>query len=50
MFVAIPALFGYNYFQTRIKGVVGEMAVFVDEIVTRIAEGDLSRGKKQPGE
>jgi biopolymer transport protein ExbB len=50
MFVAIPALFGYNYFQTRIKGVTAEMAVFVDEIVTRIAEGDLSRGKTQPGE
>ena len=43
MFVAIPALFGYNYFQTRIKSVVTEMAVFVDEIVTRIAEGDLGR-------
>jgi biopolymer transport protein ExbB len=50
MFVAIPALFGYNYFQTRIKNVVSEMAVFVDEIVTRIAEGDLSRGKPLPGE
>jgi len=50
MFVAIPALFGYNYFQTRIKTVVSEMAVFVDEVVTRIAEGDLSRGKPQAGE
>ena len=50
MFVAIPALFGYNYFQTRIKGVVSEMQVFVDEVVTRIAEGDLARGKTQPGE
>jgi biopolymer transport protein ExbB len=50
MFVAIPALFGYNYFQTRIKGVVSEMSVFVDEVVTRIAEGDLSRGKPAPGE
>ncbi len=43
MFVAIPALFGYNYFQTRIKTVTTEMAIFVDEIVTRIAEGDLGR-------
>jgi biopolymer transport protein ExbB len=50
MFVAIPALFGYNYFQTRIKGVVSEMAVFVDEVVTRVAEGDLARGKPAPGE
>lgn len=41
MFVAIPALFGYNYFQTRIKTITTELAVFVDEIVTRVAEGDL---------
>jgi len=39
--VAIPSLFGYNYFQTRIKDTGAEMAVFVDEIVTRIAEGNL---------
>ena len=45
--VAIPSLFGYNYFQVRIKGVISEMTVFVDEIVTRIAEGDLAREKRQ---
>ena len=50
MFVAIPALFGYNYFQTRIKTVTTEMAVFVDEIVTRVAEGDLGMRRAQPGE
>jgi len=50
MFVAIPALFGYNYFQTRIKTVVSEMTVFVDEVVTRIAEGDIGRGRSAPGE
>jgi biopolymer transport protein ExbB len=50
MFVAIPALFGYNYFQTRIKTVVSEMAVFVDEVVTRIAEGDVGQRKPMPGE
>jgi biopolymer transport protein ExbB len=50
MFVAIPALFGYNYFQTRIKTMLSEMAVFVDEIVTRIAEGDLTRNKPQAAE
>lgn len=47
--VAIPSLFGYNYFQTRIKETMAEMAVFVDEIVTRIAEGNLGRGAA-PGE
>jgi biopolymer transport protein ExbB len=36
--VAIPCLFGYNYLNTRIKGIVADMRVFVDEFVTRIAE------------
>ena len=36
--VAIPCLFGYNYLNTRIKEVVADMRVFVDEFVTRIAE------------
>jgi biopolymer transport protein ExbB len=48
--VAIPSLFGYNYFQTRIKETISEMSVFVDEIVTRIAEGNLASGRTQPGE
>jgi hypothetical protein len=29
---------------------MSEMAVFVDEIVTRIAEGDVGRDTRQPGE
>ena len=37
--VAIPALFGYNYFLTRIRDLTVEMQVFVDEIITRIGEG-----------
>ena len=36
--VAIPALFGYNWLLTRIKNVTANMQVFVDELVTRIAE------------
>ena len=36
--VAIPALFGYNYLASRIKGISAEMQVFVDEFVGRIAE------------
>ena len=50
MFVAIPALFGYNYLQTRIKSVTIEMAVFVDEIVTRIAEGHIGPHSTQLAE
>lgn len=36
--VAIPALFAYNYLITRIKDASSEMQVFVDELITRIAE------------
>jgi biopolymer transport protein ExbB len=36
--VAIPCLFGYNYLNSRIKEIVADMRVFVDEFVTRIAE------------
>jgi biopolymer transport protein ExbB len=36
--VAIPALFGYNYLQTRVKEIAVDMNVFVDEFVTKMAE------------
>ena len=36
--VAIPALFGYNYLTSKIKNLVAEMQVFVDEFVTKVAE------------
>jgi biopolymer transport protein ExbB len=36
--VAIPALFGYNWLNTRIKNITADNRVFVDEFVTRIAE------------
>jgi biopolymer transport protein ExbB len=36
--VAIPALFAYNYLITRIKDATSEMQVFVDELITRMAE------------
>lgn len=36
--VAIPALFGYNYLLTRIKDITAQLQVFVDELVTRMAE------------
>jgi biopolymer transport protein ExbB len=44
--VAIPALFGYNYLITRIKDSTVEMQVFVDELITRMAESY----HKQPDE
>jgi biopolymer transport protein ExbB len=45
--VAIPALFAYNYLITRIKDATGEMQVFVDELITRIAES-YDKGPEQP--
>jgi biopolymer transport protein ExbB len=36
--VAIPALFGYNWLNTRIKSIAADNRVFVDEFVTRLAE------------
>jgi len=41
--VAIPALFGYNWLVTRIKNSSTTMQVFVDELVTRIAEAYSQR-------
>ncbi len=38
LLVAIPALFAYNYLVLRIKDVTAEMRVFIDELITRIAE------------
>jgi biopolymer transport protein ExbB len=42
LFVAIPALFGYNYLLIRNKNVTANMQVFVDEFVTRLAEAHSS--------
>jgi biopolymer transport protein ExbB len=36
--VAIPALFGYNYLATRIRDLITEMQVFVDEFATKTAK------------
>ena len=36
--VAIPALFGYNWLNSRIKSITADNRVFADEFVTRLAE------------
>ncbi|MDT8281366.1 MAG: MotA/TolQ/ExbB proton channel family protein, partial [Gammaproteobacteria bacterium] len=38
LWVAIPALFGYNYLGSNIKNITADMHVFIDEFVTRVAE------------
>jgi biopolymer transport protein ExbB len=48
LFVAIPALFGYNYLLTRNKAVTANMQVFVDEFVTRLAELHRDIDQKEP--
>jgi len=35
---AIPALFGYNYLNSRITAISDQMRIFVDRLVTRMAE------------
>ncbi len=38
LFVAIPALFAYNYLSVRIKDMIFDMDVFLDEFISKIAE------------
>ncbi len=38
LFVAIPALFGYNYLSSKIKESIADMRVFSDEFTTRLSE------------
>ncbi len=45
--VAIPALFGYNWLLTRSKNVTATMQVFVDELVTRVAEVHRHRDARE---
>jgi biopolymer transport protein ExbB len=47
LFVAIPALFGYNYFLTQVKEETASMQVFVDQFIARLAE--LSHKHASPG-
>ncbi len=47
--VAIPALFGYNYFNTQITDVISDMNVHIDVLVSRMGEGLLGR-RPQAGE
>jgi biopolymer transport protein ExbB len=36
--VAIPSLFGYNWLAAKIRNISADMQIFVDELVTRVAE------------
>jgi biopolymer transport protein ExbB len=41
--VAIPALFGYNWLLTRVKNATAVLHVYVDELVTKVAEAYSER-------
>ncbi|MWL90171.1 DUF2341 domain-containing protein [Cupriavidus sp. SW-Y-13] len=45
--VAIPALFGYNWLASRADAIAADMAVFVDEFATRLAE-EQGEGRRTP--
>ncbi len=47
--VAIPALFGYNWLLTRIKDATALHQVFVDELVTKLAEAHASAAPRAAG-
>lgn len=35
---AIPSLFGYNYLNSRLTPIAAEMSVFIEQLITRLAE------------
>jgi biopolymer transport protein ExbB len=38
LFCAIPSLFGYNYLNSRLVPIASDMGVFIDQLITRLAE------------
>ncbi|MEP9360983.1 DUF2341 domain-containing protein [Sphingomonas sp. KR3-1] len=50
LFVAIPALFGYNYIASRNSEVTAGMQVFVDKLITRFADLHRRALRAQPAE
>ncbi|HYZ48216.1 MAG TPA: DUF2341 domain-containing protein [Sphingomonas sp.] len=47
---AIPSLFGYNYLNSRISAMSDEMRVFVDRLITRLAEMQAEAAFSPPPE
>ncbi|WP_026046724.1 DUF2341 domain-containing protein [Sphingomonas sp. PAMC 26621] len=45
---AIPSLFGYNYLNTQIAKLSDDMRVFVDRLITRLAEMQAEAAKTPP--
>ena len=45
---AIPSLFGYNYLNSQIAKISDDMRVFVDRLITRLAEMQAEAAKTSP--
>ncbi len=45
---AIPALFGYNYLNSKISTASDEMRIFVDRLITRLAEVQAHKSEPPP--
>lgn len=45
---AIPSLFGYNYLNGRISALADDMRVFVDQLITRLAETQAEAANTPP--
>ena len=50
LFVAIPALFGYNYLSSRNSDIGAKMQVFADQFITRLAEVQRNASLKHAAE
>jgi biopolymer transport protein ExbB len=48
MACAIPSLFGYNYINSRISTLADEMRVFIDRLITRLAEMQADASETPP--
>lgn len=48
MACAIPSLFGYNYINSRISTLTDEMRVFIDRLITRLAEMQAEASETPP--
>lgn len=48
MACAIPSLFAYNYINSRISAISDEMRVFVDRLITRLAEMQAELSENPP--
>ena len=47
LFCAIPSLFGYNYLNSQVTPLASDMGVFIDQLITRLAELQADEAAEQ---